>query len=165
MPTNSPNDSFGSVGGYSDVVPVTPVLTVAGAYIAGDYIGMSSVPMTFANALRLPGGSGIVYSCVLIDRALQSKGLELWLFDSTVTPPADNAAWTITDADAAKCIGVISLDTYFASAANSITEAANIGLAFELPAGSVNLFGCLVSRGTPTYASLDITIKLGILQD
>lgn len=165
MPLNSPNDIFGSVGGYADTIIANPVLTVAGLYAIGDYVGTSGVPISFANALRLPGGTGFVFSALLVDKTLQSKALELWLFSESVTPPADNAAWTISDADAAKCVGVIPFSTYYASALNSVSPVDKVGVQFELPAGVTTLYGCLVARAAGTWASLDLIVKLSIAQD
>jgi hypothetical protein len=104
----------------------------------------------------------------LVDKALQSIGCELWLFDDTVTPPNDNAAWTITDADAAKLVGVIPFSTYYASAANSVSIGSipNGILPFKV-AGAVlkALYGCVVTRGTPTYVTGDLVIRLLIVQN
>jgi hypothetical protein len=137
---------------------VTPVLTVAAGYVAGDYVGTSATPMTFA----LDFWAGAIYSATLIDYALQSVACELWLFDTAVTPPNDSAAWSISDADAKTCIGVIPFSTYYASALNSVSPAPSVGLAFQAQ-GTKAIYGCLVTRGAPTYASGDLTIRLEIL--
>ena len=125
---------LGQVGGEGTTVTVNPVLTVAGAYIAGDFVGTSAAAIAFANAVRVAGGSGVIESAVLIDAALQSASCELWLFDTAVTPPADNAAWTISDGNAATCIGVIPFSTYYASALNSVSTAEGLNIAFSAAA-------------------------------
>jgi len=155
----------GAVGGHCYTVPVYPVLTVAGAYISGDYVGTSATAMTFTNAVRVTGGSGVIESAVLIDKAVQSASLELWLFDTAPTPPADNAAWTISDGDVLQCIGIITFQTYYASALNSVSIAKGLGITFNANAATRDIYGCFVTRGTPTYASLDLLCRLQILQD
>src|SRR5512138_3628772 len=90
---------LGAVGGNTVKVEVTPVLTVHAAYIANDYVGTSADAMDFATAARIAGGTGVIQSAILIDRAMQSVACELWLFDTEPTPPADSAAWTIADGD------------------------------------------------------------------
>jgi len=155
---------IGEVGGKLATVQVTPALPTAGAYIAGDYVGANGVAAVFTDAVRLSGGTGLIVSAELIDFALQSKTCELWLFDTAVTPPADNAAWTLSDAHAATLIGIINFDTYYASAANSVSMASNLGIGFKA-VGSANIYGCIVTRGAPTYATGDVTIRLNILQD
>ena len=156
-------EHIGAIGGHAYTVAANPVLTSAGAYVSGDYIGTDASPMTFTNAVRVSGGSGVIESAVLIDKAVQSANIELWLFDTAPTPPADNAAWTISDANALTCIGVIAFQTYYASALNSISIAKGLGITFNAVARDI--YGCFVTRGTPTLASLDLYARLQILGD
>ena len=154
-----------TAGGAVETITVTPTLTVAGAYVANDFVGTSATGITFAGAARVANGSGVIESAVLVDYALQSAVCELWLFD--VTPaglPADNAAFTITDAAALTCIGVISFDTYYASALNSVAPATGLQIAFTA-VGGTSIFGALVTRGAPTYACGDVSFRLQIMQD
>ena len=155
----------GALGGNSVILEFSPTLSVAGAYISGDYIGESGVCMSIDLAGRINGGTGIIESAVLIDAAKQSAAIELWLFTASVTPPNDNAPWDVSDLEATYCIGVITFDTYYASVSNSVSSVGNVGLVFKAPVASQYLFGVLVSRGTPTFAAGNLTIKLGLLQD
>lgn len=163
---NAGEAHVGLVGGNGAIVDVTPTLTVHATYIANDYVGTSATPMTFANCARVNGGTGLIPRCVLIDFALQSIAGELWLFDATITPPNDSAAWSISDADAVKCIGIIPFSTYYASALNSISPGTPAApMFFKCAAGSKDLYGCFVTRGAPTYASGDLTFRLAVIQD
>lgn len=157
--------TIGRVGGNSTMVTGTPTLTVAGAYAIADYVGTSGDALTLAACARVAGGTGIITRAILIDYALQSVSTELWLFDTEPTPPNDNAAWSISDADSKKCIAVIPFSTYYASALNSVSMSDQLAIAFKCAAGSQSLYACLVTRGAPTYADGDITIRLGIVQD
>lgn len=157
---------IGQVGGNATTITNAPALTVHANYATGDFVGTSGVPITFTGCARVNAGTGLITSCMLIDYALQSVSGELWLFDSIVTPPADSAAWSLSDADMATCIGIIAFNTYYASALNSIS--------FGIPASPINfkcgasvkeLYGCFVTRGSPTYASGDLTFRLSVLQD
>lgn len=156
---------LGQVGGHSAVVEKTPVLTVHATYVANDYVGTSGAPMTFANCARINGGTGVISRAMLIDSEAQQVAGELWLFDSTVTPPADSASWSISDADAKKCIGVIPINTFYASALNTVGIGDNFPIVFKCAANSKDLFGCFVTRGAPAYVDGGLTIKLRILQD
>ncbi len=158
---------LGAVGGHTAIVTVTPTLTVHATYVANDFVGESGVPMTFAVA-RVNAGSGTVISAALIDYIPASVAAELWLFDTTVTPPADSAAWTISDAHALTCIGVIPFSTYYASAVNSVSMGSvGVGIPFVCGAGVKNIFGCLVTRGAPAYINTagDVVVRLGVIQD
>jgi len=164
--TSKINYSAGSMDAPGFIcVDNNPILTVAATYVANDYIGTSGVAMIFANCARDNAGTGTVVGAVLIDGALQSVLSELWLFDTAPTPPADSAAWSISDADAVRCIGVIPFSIYYASALNSISPVSGLNIPFQTGAASRSLFGCFVTRGAPAYASLDLTFRLRILQD
>jgi hypothetical protein len=122
--------------------------------------------MVFTDAARIINGTGWIVGASLIDYAKQSVACELWLFDTAITPPADSAAWTLTDAHAARKICVIPFSTYYASALNSISDGVPARpAAFQTLAASKNIYGCLVTRGAPTYATGDLTVILDILQD
>jgi hypothetical protein len=155
---------IGEVGGHCITADANPVLSVAGAYVAGDFVGTSSTGITFSNVVRVAGGSGVIESAVLVDKALQSASVELWLFDTAVAGlPLDNAPFTITDASALTLIGVIPFQVYYASALNSVSSVKGLGMTFNATASDI--YGALVTRGTPTLASLDYLIRLQILAD
>lgn len=155
---------LGAVGGHTVTRQVTPLLTVGGTYAANDYIGTSAQATELVGAARVDGGSGTIVSAALYDAALQSVAGELWVFTEPVTPPADSAAWSISDADNKKCAGVIPFSTYYASALNSIAPTANVGIWFKLMSGT-SLFLCYVTRGAPTTVAGSLTFGLTIAQD
>lgn len=149
------------IGARTDVISLTPTISTS-AYTAADAVGGL---LTFADATAKAGHTGVIQSVTIIDEAKQSAGLELALFDTTFTPTADNATFAPSDAVILTCIGIIPITTYYDFSVNSVGMAENIGLAFKT-SGSANLFGQLLTRGTPTYAATnDLTVKLGILQD
>lgn len=137
---------------------------VAGAFSSGDVVGTL---VYFSNVVRAPKRGGLIESATLIESTTQGINAELWLFDRPVTPAADNAAHSITDADALFLIpgGVISLTSHFASALNSVSVARGVGVAFQCSAERTDLWGILVTRGTPTYAAGGIVLKLGVIQE
>jgi len=156
---------IGEVGGNTITVTVTPTLTVAGAYVAGDYVGTSATAGVIANAARASGKGGVLESVSIIDGDLQSIEGEIWLFDTAVTPPADNAAWTISDADALTVIpgSPISFGTYYASALNSVAPARGVALSYTCVATS--LYFCFVTRGAPTYTDGKLSFRFNFMRD
>lgn len=156
---------IGNMGGITKTIQMTPVLTVAGLYSDGDFVGTSGAAIAFANAGLAVGKGGLIESAILTDYAAQNASIELWLFTANVTPPADNAAWTITDAHALTCIGVITFDIYKASAANSVSPQSNLGLAFNCAAAATTIYGCLVTRTAKTWATGELSVSISILQD
>jgi hypothetical protein len=160
----SSENYIGSVGGNSVIASATPNLTVAGAYGIGDYVGTSTTPMEFALSARTSGGTFFIPGATLIDYALQSISGELWVFNATVTAPTDNAAWTLSSANMAKLICVIPFSTYYANAAYSVSQG-HPDFVGPFKATVTSLFGCFVTRGTPTYATGNLTFNLSIAQD
>lgn len=160
------NSAFHQIKNASGITTtaVTPTLTVHAAYVAGDYVGKSAEAMEFLNCARVNGGGGFISSALILDGATQKIAGELWLFDSDPTPPADSAAWDITDANAARIVGIIPISTYYASASNAIGQSDARQIAFKCAAGSTSLFGCFVTRGAPAYADGDLTFVLRIIQ-
>jgi hypothetical protein len=142
--------SFATINPLS--IPVSVTLTVGATYVSGDFVGTSATPITFANAAASAAGSGFVRSVTISDPAASTAtALELWLFNATVTPPADSAAWNLSDADGLKCVGVIPIPTgaQFLSSATGVMHVSNVNLRYTCAATS--LFGALVTRGAPTY--------------
>jgi hypothetical protein len=159
-----PTTITGLVGGFSAAPPVNPVLSVAASYVTGDYVGTSSAPMEFTNIARTTGGTFYIPGATLIDIAKQSISGELWLFNSTVAPPLDSAAWTISSADMVKLLCVIPFSTYYATASYSVSQGHPDYVGPYKVVGT-SVFGCFVTRGSPSYASLNLTFILGSAQD
>jgi hypothetical protein len=163
---------LGEVGGRTRVISATLTRPAdTNAYAAGDAVTDStSSPsqITFSNAARINNGSGVIVSATLIDSVnAGTKGqFELWLFDASVTPNNDNAAFAPSDADAAKAIGVITFGANSPGSNNAIYPAGPLSIAFQCSGGIANIFGLLVVRNayTPTSGE-QFTIRLGIIQD
>lgn len=141
------------------VVSATPTLDTA-IYASGD--SLHTTVLSFVSAVRVSGGAGIVEKMVIVDASAQTAAFELWLFSATVTPAAANAAHSISDADAALCVGVIASGTYFSSALNSVSVAKDVRL--PIVCAATTLFGILVTRATPTYLAGSLTVSLQISQ-
>ena len=109
---------------------------------------------------------GVIRSLVIIDPDHNSAANiagALWMFKDTVTPAAKDAAHSISDADANKCIGVIPIASgdVLLSALNSVaTVRLNPGLPFDLVGTS--LYGIYVVTATPTFAGGTIRMVLGV---
>src|SRR5688572_8682452 len=74
--------------------------TASTAYAAGDQLGTE---LSFANAVRVSGGYGSIVGATLLDKAKVNGGVDLYLFDRSVTPAADNAAFAFSDSDMEFC--------------------------------------------------------------
>lgn len=157
------NSHIGQVGGEGITISQTPTIT-AGAYSAGDTVGGL---LTFANAARVAGLGGVIKNMLIIDDAQQSVELELWLFNQTFTPIADNAPWAPSVADLENLIAIITTESgdWFESSNQGVADV-EASKRFDLIAAGTSLFGQLVTRATPTFvATTDLTVKIALLQD
>lgn len=157
----------GNIGGFTTIVSSTVTMSVAGAYASGDYMGTSTSPQAFSDVVRGTAKTGIIKSIVISDKITTANvAMELWLLSSTFVAPTDNAAWTISDAEALTVQGIIALPTanWYASGANQIYYDGT--LCIPIKPSATSLYYALVARGvTPAFTSADLTINLGILQD
>lgn len=157
--------------GNSRIISVTPTIQAA-AYVAGDVIGGK---LTFSNALQTMVGSGYLVSVTVSDLAAQAVDLDLVVFksDPSNTTFTENSALDIADADLSKVLTVVNLgsSSRFAFADNSVHHISSLavplqGVSATTSGISGNLYGVLVSRGAPTFASTsDLTISIGVSRD
>ena len=154
---------IGRVGSTSTSIALTPAIS-AGAYSAGDVVGGL---LTFANAARVSGYGGVIKNVLIVDDAGQDAELELWLFDRTFTPIADNGAWAPAEADLENLIVVVSTeDSGQGWMAAGTPSACDIEVARAYKLTGTSMFGQLVTRGTPTFAATDdVTVTVTLLQD
>ena len=138
----------------------------ATAYAAGDLVGGL---ITFEDVIEADYGGGLIVHSSIVDLAKQSAALKLMLFNGSLstgtgTTLTDNEAADIGDSDIKdKYIGHLTFTTgeYVVLSDNSAATNAE-QISFYLPSGR-DLYGVLVTQGTPTYTSGEvITVKLGI---
>jgi hypothetical protein len=121
--------------------------------------------LTFTGAALVSGGSGLILAATALCKTpALLPVLELWLFNSTVGATADNAPFAPSDADMAKCLGVIPIAAWYDDTQNSI--AVWRGAHPFVLSGTANLYGQLVTRTAVTLGSTsDITVTVGVMQD
>lgn len=135
--------------GYTTVITTTltrPADTTA--YAAGDEMtDTGGAIQTITSAARYSGGSGIIQGVLVSQSTLWTTKptLELWIFDTTSTPVADNGAFAPTDGVVDTCIGVIPLSASYAGTVNQTLDTGPINFPF-LCVGSANLFFRVVVR-------------------
>lgn len=158
-------------------IQVTPVISSSPAYTSGDCLGPIT---TVAGMARSSGFGGLIQGVQVVDKTqAQRSAMTILLFSQTVTTAADNAAFTISDADALFCVAQIEvLATHYNTAwpgtpTNSIAtlphnDVASTPLTMNIPyvCAATSLFMQLVVRGTPTYTSTsDLVVAFNIVPD
>lgn len=120
--------------------------TATTAYTSGDVLGSL---LTFTSMARASGGRGRITGAVLLDDGDIISGVDLFLFSATVTFGTDNAAPSISDADAANCVGIIQLPAAIDVGASRIASAHSIAVPYACAATS--LFVAMVTRSDHTF--------------
>ena len=148
-------------------IQATPTIDTS-AYATGELMGGK---MTFTGALRSQTGSGFLVSVTVSDKAATTTDMELVLFgaDPSSTTFTDQAAFDPADADLSKVIAVIALGSAerFTWNDNAVKYKGSLAIPIgQVGVNSVTIYGALVSRGAPTFAtSGDMTVTLGVSQD
>lgn len=147
------------------VIAANPTMDIS-IYASGD--SMWTTIAQFAGAAPAVGGSGVIDKLIVVDDDAQGIDFEIWLFHTTVTIAAANAAVTITDAHAQNLVGVIRTATdgvWYADAANKVCQVKDIKLPYKCAAADTVLYAMGVTRGTPTYTAAGLHLFLTVNQD
>lgn len=115
-------------------------------------------------ALRDKNQCGILRSLMLIDPADQGAALDLYFFDSLVAFGTPNAAPGLSDADALKFLGKISIATGDYADVGGVRVAHKTGLDFLLKGASdsASIWMAATCVATPTYGTELLTGKFGV---
>jgi hypothetical protein len=146
----------------------TLLLTSAGLttastnYTTGDQMGTE---MSHATAVRTAKGL-VVVSASIVDKAKVIGATDLYVFDASTTPAADNAAAAWSDADMLKLLGIIHFNDVITSGNNYQVLATNLPLVLK-PASGTTVYFDFVARANPAFfgAVGDLQVRLGIVQD
>ena len=127
------------------VTTTVPGIVVANAYAAADAMGTKF-------AVKVPK-EGTIATVVWHDYDDEGLPKELVLFSSDFTGSADNAVFAPSDLDLLKCVGVISIGTFYNFSVNQV-GVATPALYYIAPAGV--LYGQVVTRGADNIAADNI---------
>lgn len=148
-----------------------PVLTVAGAYTAGDCFGTL---LTVANAARVAGASIRVEAATLTDKSDQAGAFTLLLFaaNPTLSTFTDNSAPAIDETvDLQALAGAITIaagdwiDVGAARVATVAPTTAGSRLPFSITLATTSLYVVVLAQNTLSYTAGDVQVRLHIRQD
>jgi hypothetical protein len=133
------------------------------AYADGDVLAEAQ---ELTNAVRESSGSGVLQSIVVVDKDDQAQALDIVIADSSITIGTENTAVSISDADAAKILGIVEVATadYVDLVGSQLATMKGLNIVVEA-SGSSSLYVGAISRGAGTYTASGIVLRLGILQD
>lgn len=148
---------IGKVAGTASVV--IPTITVdTAAYAAGDTVGGK---ITLANAVRISGGSSLLYSIHIFDRSNQKPTGNILIFNAnpTAATTTDNAAFVYSTDDFKQItrIPVVAAD-YATVNSKASAGLVNIGRMVKATTGT-SLYAVFVTDGAPDFvAGTDLQI-------
>lgn len=143
------------------VLDLTPTLDT-NAYADGDVLFDTTA---VASAFDYAAGVRKLESVHILDEDDQGIALDLVFLDSNVSLGTFNAAPNISDANARKIIGRVSIATgdYIDLGGARIATKAGIGQLLKAAAASTTLYVAGITRGgTPTYTAAGLKLKLGL---
>jgi hypothetical protein len=135
--------------------------TATTSYSIGDQVGTI---FTFTNAAIDSGGTGVVLSAVVLDKADVMTDMRLHFWKATVTLASDNAAFTVSDADMQNYLGYVSASAIDVGA-NRVAVVPNIGLGYSCAATSLFMAVQTMTAHTFYGATADIWVALHVLLD
>lgn len=148
--------------GRDDVIDATLVLDTS-AYADGDVL---SVVAELASFFPNPAGSRLLESLIVIDEDDQGVGFDLLFMNATATLGTINTAPSISDADARKIIGKVSVvaSDYIDLGGNRIACLSGINQVLKAASGATSVWIATITRsGTPTYTASGLKLKIGVL--
>lgn len=143
-----------------DVIDVTLVADT-NSYADGDVL---AIPQEITGIFTADRNVRKLMSLVVQDDDDQGTAIDLVFFNATATLGTINAAVSISDADADKILGVVSIAAADFNDHINSQQATKTGLELLLKAadGVSSLWiAAIVRSGTPTYSASGLSLKLG----
>jgi hypothetical protein len=134
------------------------------AYADGDVLADSQ---SFASVARANDVGFVLQSVVLVDKDDQGMGLDLVFLNANQSLGTENAAPSISDANAEYIMGMVQISTsdWYDLGGARVAWRTNINLPMVPVSGGTNVYVAAISRGTGTYTASGITVRLGIQRD
>lgn len=150
-----------------DIFEVTLTLDDSGAYADGDLLAESQSIGDVLEDCTAP--SVILQSLVLLDKSDQGEDLDILILSAEEDLGTENSAIAISDAEAGSILTLIPIvSSDYVGLVNSqivVKNAQDEGMGVLCkPASGINLWIAAISRGTGSYATDGIEIKLGFLR-
>lgn len=154
-----------SVTTSTDDIKWTPVTLTpdTSTLAAGDVIVDTQVVPACVKADDAPG---LLQSFVLVDESDQGAALTVWVLRANSSVGTENAAPSITDANAANILGYFDIATtdYKDLGGVKVASIKNIGIVVKPASGTDDLYLAIVNgAGTPTYGASALKASLGIV--
>lgn len=156
---------IGEVGGKSAYRVITMSVDTA-AYASGDLIADTQQYDAF---FRKADGTGIINTITVTEKDAQGSAYYIIFHRTSTSMGTENSAPTITDANLVagiQHIVAVTASDFVSVSGTKIATLKNLGLPVMAVSGTDDLYiSILNSTGTPTYASGEIQLGIGVLLD
>jgi len=164
------------VGGFSTEISVVPTISTS-AYSANDQVGGVATLATLTTSLRILDAAcqdktvSYLMGLKITDKAAQNAPFTIYFFKTLPTVlSTDNAALSIADSEATKCVGFVTVTaaSYSGPTQWSIADVpfADVMRALKSDTDDGPLYVVIQTTGTPTYGSTsDLEFKFYFSQD
>jgi hypothetical protein len=152
----------GQVSGHAAILTATLSLDT-GAYADGDVLADTQA---VAGAARVNAGVVEIESIAVLDEDDQGQALDLVFLDANVSLGTENAAVSVTDANARNILGIVQIasgDWYDLGGCRLATKR-DLHLLTKAASGATSLYVAAISRGTGTYTASGIQLRIGVKQ-
>lgn len=144
-----------------DVIDITLVADTS-AYADNDVL---AIPQAVPGFFRSSDDARKIVSVVLLDEADQAQDIDLVFLNGDVTLGTINSAVNISDVDARKILGTVSiLIADYCDIINSqVATKRDVNLIVKAASPGTTLYiAAIVRSGTPTYAASSLKLKIGV---
>jgi hypothetical protein len=145
------------------IVPVTLSVDTS-IYADGDLLADTQI--IAQNLVRSEGGAAILESVLLLDEDDQGAAMDLVFLDSSASLGTENAAPSITDANARNILGFLNIPTsaYIDLGGSRIAMVRSVRMVLKAADASRNIYVAAITRGgTPTYTASGLKLRLGFV--
>ncbi len=158
----------GQIGGTTTIVDVTLSLDTS-AYAANDVLADTQV---VTNLMRVNDGTGLIDSLMVIDKDDNGQEIDFYFLDANVSMGTENAAASISDANAASILGKMYIESTDYDDLGGVRvgmakfETGRGPFALKPASGTRNVYLAAILRsGTPTYTASGVVCRVGVSND
>jgi len=148
----------------TEIIQVTFSLDTS-AYASGDVLADTQ---EIAGAMRSANGKGLLQSIVLLDEDDQTAaGIDVVFLKSNTSLGTENAAPSISDANAREVLGIVSVASgdWIDLGGAKLATVRNIALPVQAATDTTSVYVALITRGTPTQTASGIRGFFGFIRD
>ena len=145
-----------------DVVPTCDTDAIPNDDVIFDWV---EIP----NAVAVKGGSAIIQSIHLLDKAIKSATMDIFFQTDNTTLGTLGGDPSLGDADATDMLGFTTLSNYSAiGTGNSVCTKTNLGIVVKAAANTRSIYMAAINRSgssIDSYSATSLNFRIGIVQD